>query len=438
MRIILVLLLISGCKTAGPDVSEPEFMTFAQDDPHLWNIMELLGANERYLVKKVHEKSWDIDYGFAPNCSENKREQLRPRVIEAIHRVVNLWLNPIRAMRKAIKDGRFNSDPIIDHQKPPPALVSKFNIHEKEVMLFKKINQQKLYSTFNLNTIMGKLEKGDSEGLDLLLQLPELSVVFNCNKGRAVMQPRFNTINIYQQVAKTNIPETEFPFATLLHEVGHTFGLADTYVDPQHPMRDHMVSSGGSIHTVGHQPISVMGPHPFLFFTSYDDVKPTIDDRNGIFWLYAYIHMNKLNLDTCPPGYQKELFERDKEGNPTIACRPKNPLLFAMASRNYSTARAVINDKNTSIDINARTHEQGFTALHYAVLFAPIELIETILKIFSKDIDFSIAGSDLKGLQPMTPLELANGLLKSAQQANSTKSIERHSDVVKLLVKYHK
>ena len=70
------------------------------------------------------------------------------------------------------------------------------------------------------------------------------------------------------------------------------------------------------------------------------------------------------------------------------------------------------------------------------MLFAPTKLVKTILKRFHKELDFSIAGSDIKTLPPMTALELAEGLLKSAEQANSKKSIERHSDVIKLLLTY--
>ena len=368
MYFLLILLLISGCKTVKPVASEPEFMTYVQDNPHLWDAMDKYGLNERMLVKKVHYRSWNIEYAFAPSCSKRKQKKYRPKVVEAINRAVNLWLEPIRVMQKAIKDGRFNSDPVIDSSKQPLALVSLLNIQERAKVFSSKNPFQEAYTTYDPKTL----------DLKKLLNLPELSVVFNCRKGRAFMRRYHNSINIYPTILKTNIPGTKFSFEALLHEVGHTFGLADTYVDSKNKHRAHMVSTGIHPRTVGHQPISVMGPTRYLSFNSYQEVKPTVDDRNGIFWLYAHMYMNELELDGCPPHYQPETFARDEKGkSPTIACRSSRPFLFAMSSRNYSTAKFMLNNikESKSIDINARSHEQGYTALHYAVLFAPIKLI---------------------------------------------------------------
>ena len=444
-RGILLFLLISGCKTAKPVVSEPEFMTFPQDDPHVWSLdsnNERNGLNERMLIRKVHDKSWNIDYGFGPSCNKRKRKELRPKVVEAIDRAVNLWLQPFRDLQSPTSNNIYT--PTLDVKKPLPELVNKLNIHEKEKLFPFKIGKQKVYATFDIKKIRGMLAEKNPKGVELILKLPELSVVFNCNKGRPWMQHRFNSINIHEPLkgthvdANANIPETKFSFASLLHEVGHTFGLADTYVDAKDPARDHMVSTDVNSLTVGHQPISIMSAEQLLNFKNYTSVGPTIDDINGIFWLYTYLHADKLKLDTCPRHYQPEFFARDEKGKPpTVACRPKHPLLFAMASFNYSTARALLLfDKDPSIDINARSHEQGFTALHYAVYAAPIGLVEVILQEYQKEIDFSIAGSDLKGVSPVTVSNWAKFLLWDAQQNNNKQAVERYSVIVDLLLRY--
>ena len=336
MRILLVMLLISSCKTARPDASEPQFMTYVQDDPHLWDIMEKEGLNERMLVKRVHDKSWYIEYGFAPSCSKRKQKKYRPRVVEAINRSVNLWLNQIKAMQQYINDGK--------------QIVSQLRINEKkEVFPHKDIKNA--YTTYNPQS---------TSIVKSIINLSNISVVFNCREGRAFMQRYANSINMYEgRGNRIKIPDTNFPFSVLLHEVGHTFGLADTYVDSQKATRAHQVSTGINPRTIGHQPIAIMGPDSQLDFTNYDNVRPTIDDRNGIFWLYIHMHMNELELDNCPPHYQPETFARDKKGRPpTIACRPSRPFLFAMASRNYSTAKFILNNRKErkSTDINVRTH----------------------------------------------------------------------------------
>ena len=412
MYFLLVILLISSCKTIKTDVSEPEFMTFPQDDPHIWRTYELISMTERLLVKQVHKKSWNIDYGFA-NCNKDKRDQYRPKVVEAIHRSVDLWLNPVRQMQKTINKSRFTSDPISAKQKPLSELVNKLNMNEKKKLfsyettvfgeryttfdypqylkLYKKL-EERLFGLADPTTI--QQYKEFKRYREFILTLPEMSVVFNCNEGRSSMNPLLNSINMNEKESQDSIPETNFSFGTLLHEVGHAFGLADTYTNPQDSTRDHMDSSGIHPSTIGHQPISVMSSSGY-FFDSYEDARPTIDDKNGIFWIYVHMNRNSLNLDICPLNYQSEVFARDEANKlPSTACRPKHPLLFAMASRNYPTAIQILNNKEErkSIDINARSHEQGGTALHHALWFgAKLDFIKAILEHFHKEIDFSIA-----------------------------------------------
>lgn len=209
MYFLLILLLISACKTARPAVSEPEFMTYLQDDPHLWDTMEQEGLNERILVRRVHDKSWNIEYAFAPSCSKRKQNKYRPKVIEAINRSVNLWLNQIRAMQQVTKDGK--------------QIVSQLHTQEKEEV-FPRKDKKNSYTTYN--------PQNTSTTKDIINLSHNLSIVFNCREGRDFMQRYYNSINMYERSNnKINIPDTKFSFSALLHEVGHTFGLADTYVD---------------------------------------------------------------------------------------------------------------------------------------------------------------------------------------------------------------
>ena len=70
--------------------------------------------------------------------------------------------------------------------------------------------------------------------------------------------------------------------SVLLHEIGHTFGLLDTY--PRPIGEEFQVSRGGLSLTIGHQPSSVMSN------LNYPKPRPTRisqDDANGIVWLYT-------------------------------------------------------------------------------------------------------------------------------------------------------
>ena len=447
-------------------------MTFTQGHPHKWNAYEQIRMTERILVKKAHEESWNIDYGFV-SCNKRQRDQYRPKITEAIDRAINLWLSPIKRIRKAINDGRISSDPIIDSTKPLPELVSKFDKSEKKKIFShdssvrdKEGKKQKGYTPFDvgkyrklLRKLDAKLKKmPDQSSIEqtkefkrfrkFIVTLPEMSIVFVCKRGISFMIPYTNAITMYEEETKNNIPETNFSFGTLSHEVGHTFGLADTYVNAKDPTRDHMESTGGMGHTIGNQPLSLMSTSGHLF-GSYESVSLTVDDMDGIFWIYAHMNMNKLKFATCPLHYQPEFFARGVK-TPSIACRPEHPLLSAMARKNYSTTRLIlINEpEREQIDINARVREQGFTAIHYAVWLAPVGLIEEILKRFHKEIDFSIvgfhretdfsiAGPQLKDSSlSFTPLELAKTLLAMAIQRNNKQLIEKYSAIVELLVRY--
>ena len=83
-----------------------------------------------------------------------------------------------------------------------------------------------------------------------------------------------------------------FPSA-LVHELGHAFGMDDTYT------RRNLVSTGGLARTMGKQPSSMMSggfPLPSMFQLGEDD-------KNGIIWLYRYLHEGHPAGDCFFPDY---------------------------------------------------------------------------------------------------------------------------------------
>ncbi len=110
----------------------------------------------------------------------------------------------------------------------------------------------------------------------------------------------------------------------LMHEMGHTFGLADTYVRGN--KKGIYDSTGGLDKTAGTQPASIMAS---LFVESielgiipkddWDDLKYiSQDDANGIVWLYKYYHENQPLEDCYFPDYT---FQENPRG-----CVPISPL----------------------------------------------------------------------------------------------------------------
>ena len=87
------------------------------------------------------------------------------RDVEAIHRAVNLWLEPIRSLLNPTNDGIYT--PTIDLKKPLPEVVSKLNVNEKKKLFPFNVGQQKVYATFDIKKIRRMFERGDRKGVRL-------------------------------------------------------------------------------------------------------------------------------------------------------------------------------------------------------------------------------------------------------------------------------
>ena len=158
--------------------------------------------------------------------------------------------------------------------------------------------------------------------------------------------------------------DNHFKFS-LLHEIGHCFGLLDTYVR-NIPGEEFQVSRGGLVGTIGHQPASVMSglnsPRPH-------GTRISQDDANGIVWLYKFYHEN-LPLEDCIfPDYE---LEQSPDG-----CRPKYLLIFEIKYGREDLALEVMRDDENT-DINAKDGD-GMTALHYAIIKGYPKLLDKLL-----------------------------------------------------------
>ena len=141
-------------------------------------------------------------------------------------------------------------------------------------------------------------------------------------------------------------------FGSLVHELGHAFGLGDTYVGRRED--EPSVSKGGINYTIGTQPASVMAMHMLIHHTGKSLSE---DDENGIVWLYKIVHEGWDDEDCLYPNYQ---FEESPDG-----CVPKWPLLFEIRQGHEVFANRIL-DEDPNIDVNAQ-NATGFSALHYAV-----------------------------------------------------------------------
>ena len=335
-----------------PSVSDPKFITFDH------RTREEFKRKRNNLIRRVHKEQWVIGYRYMDNCPPKARNN--GKAIEAaITTSLNAWLQPVRELN--------TGQPVVDDFRYVPDLVIPI---EDEA-------ERKLY---------------------------DLVIFFYCDFGKSAALVQ--TDETIPPTIKLHRGTRVDRFAgVLLHEMGHAFGLLDTYIRPELTLEELRVSRGGLARTIGHQPASVMSglnfPQPFAARVSQDDA-------NGIVWLYKFYHEN-LPLEDCVfPDYE---LEKSPDG-----CRPKYPLIFEIQHGHQEHAiRVIDNDENTAI--NAKDGN-GMTALQYAVIKGYSQLIA---KLLARE-DIEVNSTDGGG---MTALHYA--VLQ--RNASAVKALLAHKDI---------
>ena len=208
----------------------------------------------------------------------------------------------------------------------------------------------------------------------------EVVITFTCVEGRSFVELWVPHVRMASGI---DIDHPRY-FRILTHELGHFFGVGDTYVDGNRGRR----STGGLDGCTGKQPSSRMCAG--VLFGE--------DDRRGIIWLYEYYYEG-LSIDDCIfPDYE---FEEETGG-----CRPKHLVIFSIKHGSVTEFAAggtvVILDHDPTLDVNERDAE-GFTPLHYVGQRGDPRIVEALLK--EKDIKVNILNKDKR-----TPAQLAREL----------------------------
>ena len=288
------------------------FMAF----DHQRLLSEHLRRKINNLIRRVHKAEWVIGYRYMDNCPPKSRNNGQA-IEEAITTSLRAWLQPVREMN--------TGKPVVDDFR---------FVHKLEIA----VEDFKLYDL----------------RIYFFCDLDESAAVVLADEARppAILLHRGTVV------------DGRFQFS-LLHEIGHCFGLLDTYLR-NIPGEEFQVSRGGLGGTIGHQPASVMSglniPPPW-------PTRISQDDANGIVWLYKFYHENLALEDCIFPDYE---LEKSPDG-----CRPKHPLIFEIKHGSERLAlRVIVGDENT--DINAKDGN-GLTALQYAIIKGYPELVNKLL-----------------------------------------------------------
>ena len=282
------------------------FITLAHDNP------ERFANDETMLIKRVHEDSWDIAYGFADDCPDSiKTEENLTILREILEKAIRMWLEPLREI---------SDKPIVD----------KFNFY------------------------------------DLDRSPWHISAEFECEFGRSRANRNARKIFMEKGHWGSRIsPDLPYRLRSLVHELGHTFDLADTYTEEGRG--ESFVSTGNISSTRGkHTASSVMSGvgcsskcEGGLCFPALCD-----DDKKAIQWLYRY-HYEGLDPTNCPPDY---VYDELKEGDRRIGgCVPRQPLIFEARQGHIHFVQDLVK-QNKNLLINEQDKD-GNTALHHLAIY---------------------------------------------------------------------
>ena len=319
MRIFLgiLLLVVISCKDEQQP-SDPSFIALEH------NSADYQGAG--FLIKKVHLQEWKIAYGFFDNnnCKEFKDQHVQ-QLEQQLTKVFRLWLKPLSDKKNSAGLG----------------IVDQFNYELRNV-------SQDVTLEGDINYVMG--------------------LIIRCEEGRSWAQSSFKgdptIVHMFKLPSGGNsiTDLRQYRLTTLMHEVGHAFGLADTYAESSPFVvgaRYSIASTGGPSNTVGKQPLSVMNSHSLVAIDHLNEIDITDDDRNGVEWLYRrYIEKN-VKLDDCPDDYQYE--------DSTNGCTPKYLFVFTARQGSIEAIEGLLEADKLAQVININEQDSsGNTALHYA------------------------------------------------------------------------
>ena len=286
----------------------------------------------KILIHRVHDAQWQIGYRFASHCPAEFRKE-EDKLKQLITASLRVWLQPLREI---------SAEPIVDdfHLMLQPDCAGT-----KDRLLLQP----------------------DCDGTeDRVPSGLETRITFLCEKGNSYAWIQSAGMRFPQWpdvfIRKGVIIDKAY-ILNIVHELGHAFGLADTY-----NYKGDDQNTGGLAETRGMQPSAVMAG---MSGTTPKREPPYIkeDDRKGIIWLYKFTYENQLLDDCLFPDY---VFEEDPAG-----CRPKYPLIHEVKYGHYLDREEIL-EQDPNLNINARDIN-GRTALHYAAMYKQLPVVKKLL-----------------------------------------------------------
>ena len=270
-----ISLVVFACGNETPHAT-PSFISLEHDYE---------GDYINQLIAHVHDTTWHIPY------STDVAKNFEP----ALRKAVQIWLQPLRRLglsRNIVSDFKF-------YQHPPD------NLHGSNVPWEKVLFRIR----FSVKSI----------GEGVLGEYTSVYVPSGSPKPVLTAEQKPSAI-LYKvdEAATEAVTDSLFMFA-LVHELGHAFGLADTYT-----------VHNGTLGRRGKQPSSVMASDYYAFnypqfFSAGNNIKLANDDIKGLLWLYEKQFTD--NVDSLADCYFDDYqYEDDPAGCvPNSDTQPTEP-----------------------------------------------------------------------------------------------------------------
>ncbi len=276
-RVVTLILVVLAVVACGEDTqhSTPSFIS---NDHHF-------GEGNQYVrmfTEHVHDETWHITY-----TAEVERD-----FEAALTIALQTWLQPLREIelnRDIVDDFEFYRSNAID--------TLGTNTIAWDDVLFR--------SRFTAGS------GGDKAGLYESTYFPPQGVFFPPIPDLPRDLPLLTVFEVDETA--TDITTDSYFMFVLMHEVGHGFGLADTYAS---------FNADGTVNRQGNQPVSVMAGDYVAFayppiLAADERVELASDDIRGLLWTYKRVTGDVDDITDCGEDYEYE--------NSPRGCIPSTP-----------------------------------------------------------------------------------------------------------------
>ena len=203
--LVLIIAVVPACKKSNPATSQGKF---AVND----SIRNRSSSRPLFLINTVkNSDGWRIDYGFADEYCIAEVKAKTAELKNAISYALQLWLKPIEEKAKEVE------------KKEQNLLTNGFTYKESTAFSLPYSHE------------VGDMSPRHVLGQEVANDPPHLRVIFYCDYGMpftsAYGDPSIPTMHY----TYTNLPDhiyitgTKYSMDVLIHEIGHAFGLDDTY-----------------------------------------------------------------------------------------------------------------------------------------------------------------------------------------------------------------